>query len=277
MDRKYFTEEQLRHFNSTDWRYLKVHHDEYELEITLSRPEKRNAFTPLMVDEIAFALAYANTSDRIRCVVIRGEGPVFCAGADLMAFHDPTIDGTARSVPVPLQQVTLGDAFAGLYKPCVAQVEGAVLAGGFLIIAGCTFVYSIPEAGFGLPEVKRGLWPMQVMGALMAVVSPRKILEMCITGKSYTAQEACQMGLVTHLSGRENIQGDVRAMVETICGNAPLAIRNGIRAQRKLTTLPESEKYSWLREQLEVLVQSADAREGIAAFKEKRAPDWENR
>ncbi len=108
------------------------------------------------LNEITFALAYAHYNQiEIRCVIIKAEGPVFCAGADLNAFHDPAADQKNQTLPESSEEVRLGDAFANLYKPCIAQVEGSVFAGGFLIICGCTFVVSIPEANFSLTRSKK--------------------------------------------------------------------------------------------------------------------------
>jgi len=272
----FYTEEQLRTFSSREFRYVKVRKDGHILILTLARPDKRNAFTPGMAAEIAYALGYANWDEAIRVVVIRAEGPVFCAGADLNAFLHPE-DSEPGHVPEPTATINLGEAFAGLYKPSIAQIEGSVMAGGFLILAGVTFAYSVPQAEFALPEVKRGLWPMQVMASLSTIIPPRKILEMCITGRTYTAAEACEMGLVTTVIPRERIAEEVMQMAIAIARNAPLAISRGLRAFRHITSETAIQHYRYLQEELNMLLQSEDAREGIAAFKEKREPVWKNR
>nr|WP_295927311.1 enoyl-CoA hydratase-related protein [uncultured Dyadobacter sp.] len=274
---QFYTRDAIQAFDSVRFMYIKTTLAGHIFTLTLSRPEKRNAFTPTMAAEIAFALAYAHYNDDVRCVIVNAEGPVFCAGADLNAFHDPTMDQVNTSLPAPWEEIRLGDAFAALSKPCISQVEGPVLAGGFLIICGCTLVISVPEAVFGLPEVKRGIWPMQVMASLLPVIPQRKILEMAITGRNYSSAEALQMGLLTEVVEREEIASKVGALADQICENAPLAIQKGVQAMRHIQAIPDSEKHSYLKTELDYLLQSEDAREGAKAFAEKRKPVWKNR
>lgn len=171
----------------------------------------------------------------------------------------------------------MGDAFNELLKPCIAQVEGAVLAGGFLLICGCTFVISVPEATFSLPEVKRGIWPMQVMASLLPILPQRKILEMSITGRGYSGREALEMGLITHLADREAIEPAVNALAGDICNSAPLSIQCGMRGLQKIQNLPQSEQHAFLKSELDKLLQTEDAKEGALAFKEKREPIWKGK
>ncbi|WP_254562383.1 enoyl-CoA hydratase-related protein [Dyadobacter diqingensis] len=273
----FFKEEDLRNFDTVRFLYIETSLNGHVFAITLNRPEKRNAFTPTMANEIAFALAYAKVQDTVRCVEIKARGPVFCAGADLNAFHDPSADQKNTTLPEPLQEVRLGDAFSTLCKPCIAQVEGSVFAGGFLIICGCTFVMSIPEANFSLPEVKRGIWPMQVMASLLDIIPKRKILEMSITGKSYSAEEAFHLGLVTQIAGKEVIEEEVNKLANLICSNAPYAIKSGMEALRNLSEIEEGKRHIYLKSQLDKLLESEDAKEGTAAFKEKRTPIWKGK
>lgn len=271
---RFYTEGDVKGFDRVEFMYIKTELENYLFRITLNRPEKRNVFTPTMAEEITFALAYAHYNLKVRCVVLDAEGSVFCAGADLNAFHDSGSDKKNATLPAIREEAKLGDAFAQLLKPAIAQVEGPVLAGGFLLICGCTFVVSVSEATFSLPEVKRGLWPMQVMASLLQIIPPRKILEMSITGKIYSANEAFSLGLVTQLANQETIKEEVQKLAESICSNAPYAIRLGMEAFQALAETPESKRHSYLKSQLDRLLQSEDAKEGTLAFKEKRKPVW---
>ena len=274
---RFYTEGDVRVFDRVQFMYIKTALDNHVFQIILSRPEKRNAFTPTMSEEITFALAYAHYNTEVRCVIVSAEGLVFCAGADLAAFHDTSVDIKNETLPKIREEVKLGDAFAQLLKPCIAKVEGSVLAGGFLIICGCTFVISVNEATYSLPEVKRGIWPMQVMASLIPIIPERKILEMAITGKSYNAAEAYQMGLVTQVVDKDQMTTEVDNLSKIICGNAPYAIQSGMRAFQSLQNIPESEYNSYLKKQLDELLKSEDAKEGTSAFKEKRNPAWKGR
>lgn len=273
----FFKEEDVTKFDTVQFLYIKTSLKGNVFEITLNRPEKRNAFTPTMANEIAFAIAYAENLVEVRCIIIKAEGPVFCAGADLNAFHDPAADQKNQTLPEPIEEIRLGDAFSNLHKPCIAQVEGSVFAGGFLIICGCTFVVSIPEANFSLPEVKRGIWPMQVMASLFDIIPKRKILEMSITGKSYSAEEAKTFGLVTQIVNKEVIEYEVNKLADLICSNAPYAIKSGMEALQNMSDIAENDRHNYLKAQLEKLLKSEDAKEGTAAFKEKRTPIWKGK
>ncbi|SDF22859.1 Enoyl-CoA hydratase/carnithine racemase [Dyadobacter soli] len=274
---RFYTEEDIQAFDNVRFLHIKTAKAGHLFTITLARPEKRNAFTPTMAEEITFALAYAHYEDDIRCVVLKAEGPVFCAGADLNAFHDASANIANVSLPRIHEEARMGDAFNELLKPCIAQVEGPVLAGGFLMICGCTFVFSVPEATFSLPEVKRGIWPMQVMASLAPIMSQRKILEMSITGKVYSGKEALEMGLVTHLAEKERIAEEVNALANQICNSAPLAIQSGMRSLQELRNLPRNEQHKFLKSELDKLLKTEDAKEGALAFKEKREPIWKGK
>lgn len=118
---------------------------------------------------------------------------------------------------------------------------------------------------------------MQVMASLMPIIPHRKILEMAITGKSYTAAEAVEMGLVTNIYEPENIKAEAGNLAEIICSNAPFAIRSGMEAYHNLSNIPEREHHIYLKKQLEKLLDSEDSKEGSLAFKQKRNPVWQGR
>lgn len=276
MRQPFFDTSQIEMFGRVRFNYLTVDEKDFVLTITLNRPEKRNAFHPQMVDEIAFALARAGLDKSIRCLVIKANGPVFCAGADLNSFLEEQ-ESLPRSIPSPTRTVNLGEAFAMLDKPSIAQIEGPVLAGGFLILAGVTFAYATEDAYFSLPEVKRGIWPMQVMASLATLLPARKIMEMCITGKRYTAADTLSMGLLTQVCAKDRIQPEVNQLASSVAENAPLAISSGMRAFRQhISNRSTLESYSALQKELGLLLQSEDASEGIQAFREKRTPKWKN-
>jgi len=272
----YFTENDIASFADVELKLIKTEIKGNLFIITLNRPEKRNAFTPTMVHEIAFALAYANSQSDVWCVLLEAEGPVFCAGMDLNVFQNPTLDISNDKLPEPAMEITLGDAFKSLLKPCIAKVKGDVLAGGFLLIGGCTFVVGTEEVGFSLPEVKRGIFPLQVMASLLKIMPQRKVLEMCILGKKYSAHEAHALGLVTHLSTADKIDSDTEELIQTILAGSPFAIKKGIEAYQNLATIAENEQHQYLINLLQEIRSSVDAQEGILAFKEKRPPVWQN-
>jgi len=273
----FFSLTDLERFNSAAFNFIETEVAGHVFFITLNRPEKRNAFTPVMVNELAFALAYANVQRDIWCVVIKANGPVFCAGMDLTVFHNPSLDTFNKSIPEPLKTVTLGDTFRLMNKPTIAKIEGNVYAGGFLIVGGCTFAVAAEEAEFSLPEVKRGIFPMQVIATLQNFMSPRQALRLCVLGEPFGARAALNFGIVSHVCSRANLDDKLAVLINNILSNSPYAISAGIVTFRALPDIPDYAKSSFLIEQLAKLRQSADAQEGIDAFKQKREAEWQNR
>jgi enoyl-CoA hydratase/carnithine racemase len=272
----FFSPNDTDNFHRVSFNFIETTLDEHLFTITLDRPEKRNAFTPTMVNELGFALAFAQSNKDIWCILIKANGPVFCAGMDLAVFQDPELDKVNKSLPEPKKMVSLGDAFRLLDKPTIAQVEGAVLAGGFLIVGGCTFVVALEETQFSLPEVKRGLFPMQVISTLLTMTSAKEALRMCILADVYDAHQAKTIGLVSHVASKETINDTCRSLIDAIISNSPFAISKGLQAFRALQDIPEYAKFGFLASQLAEIRASDDAQEGISAFKEKRTPQWKN-
>lgn len=273
----FFTESDIQNYSKVSFQLIKTEQEGKLFTITLNRAEKRNAFTPTMLQELAFALAFAHQSQDIWCILIKAEGPAFCAGMDLNVFQNPTLDVQNESLPKPIKEITIGDAFKNLEKPCIAKVEGSVFAGGFLIIGGCSLVVSVEDTLFGLPEVKRGIFPMQVMATLLKIMPQRKAMEMAILGKNYSAKEAFDLGIITHLSTKENIEKDTTTLINSILENSPFAIKKGFEAMNNFQNLPENEQHHYLLGILQEIRESEDAKEGVLAFKEKREPVWKNR
>ena len=269
-----FTEEQLNSLDYT-FAFLEVEHAENVLTITLNRPEKKNALHPVTANELAFALTYAKNNKDVWAVVIKANGDVFCAGADLKAFMTGGGE-TNTTVPKAEGEILLGELFNELYKPCIAQVEGNAFAGAFLLLAGCTQVVAADNIIFGLPEVKRGLFPYQVMASLMQVMPERKVLDWCIQGYNLDGAKAADWGLVTHLAPADKVAETVQGLLETILANSPTAIRMGLEAYQHIRSDDTKEQHSYLRGMLMKTVQTKDAQEGIMAFREKRKPEWKN-
>ncbi|MFN4124151.1 MAG: enoyl-CoA hydratase/isomerase family protein, partial [Flavobacteriales bacterium] len=192
----FYSPQETKDIKNKSFAYLEISIQENILSITLNRPEKRNAMTPQMMNEIVFAIEHAKQNSDVRVVVLRANGTVFCAGADLKAFAGETAEKSS-DIPSPKEKVRLGDTFKHLYKPCIAQVHSDVYAGGFLLIGGCTHVICSSNAKFGLPEINRGLWPFQVMATLTSVVDKRKLLDWCMRGNIIDAQSAMELGIVT--------------------------------------------------------------------------------
>ena len=269
-----YTQEQTSNFTKQNFAYIIVEEKDNVLTITLNRPEKRNAFHAPLANELAYALAYAHYNNAIWCVVLKANGPTFCAGADLKAFAGDDTTEKQSTIPMPKDMVKLGDEFNGLHKPCIAQVHADVYAGGFLMIGGCTHVIAVESAKFGLPEVKRGIFPFQVMATLEPLMSARQLLDLCIRAKILNAKEGQEIGIVSEVVKEENLASRVQELIAEIKEQSPTAIRLGLKAFQEMKTKNADEKHKYLHAMLMQCLQSKDAAEGITAFKEKRKPEW---
>ena len=118
-----------------------------------------------MINEIAFVFQYASYNDNVRALLLKANGDVFCSGLDLKAVSGD-LENNISTVPQPNSKILIAEIFNKLYKPKICQLEGDVYAGGLLLVAGCNYVISLDDLKFGLPEVKRGIFPMQVMESL---------------------------------------------------------------------------------------------------------------
>lgn len=270
-----FNQQDLNKLSDFTFAFLEVEHSDKVLTITLDRAEKKNALHPVTANELAFALTYAKQNKDVWAVVIKANGDVFCAGADLKAFMTGGSE-TNTTVPKAEGEILIGELFCELHKPCIAQVEGDAFAGAFLLLAGCTHVVAADNVIFGLPEVKRGLFPYQVMASLLQVMPERKVLDWCIQGYNLDAQKAADWGLVTHLASADKVAKTVQGLLDTILANSPTAIRMGLEAYQHIRSNDTKAQHSYLRGMLKKTVQTKDAQEGLAAFRDKRAPKWKN-
>jgi len=266
-----YTPEQISSFSEQTFAWLKISEYNHILEIRLNRPHKKNALDPVLLRELSFALEYARTQNSVHLVILGAEGDVFCAGADLKAFMGVTEEHNS-TIPMPEGEVLIGELFRKLCKPCITLIEGNVFAGGFLFLAGSTHVIAAQGIRLGLPEVKRGLFPFQVMAALTELIPARKVLDWCIRGYDLPVDTALEWGLVTQVEDKEKVREAGLALAAEILKNSPTAIRMGLEAYEKISR--KEGTHAYLQGMLMQIIGTKDAREGIAAFREKRDPVW---
>jgi len=266
-----YSPEQTSTIFQQNFAFLNVKEDDHVLTIRLDRAKKKNALHPQMVCEIAYSLCYAHHNKNVWIVVIEAEGNVFCAGADLKAMAG-IIEENDSSIPPAQDEILIGELFNKLYKPTIAKVTGDVYAGGFFFLAGCNIVVSLDTVKFGLPEVKRGLYPFQVMAALLKVMPARKVIDWCIRGYNLPVTEAERFGLVSQISNAENIDTDTQKIIDELKQNSPSAIRLGLESYDYIQ--PSAAEHKYLFDMLQKTISSKDGVEGLRAFREKRKAVW---
>ena len=239
-------------------------------ELTLNRPEKRNALNIPMLE--AFCDAMERTSNRTgqRAVVIRGAGTVFCAGLDLKEATDP--DQRERSAALVRQMLE------SVYScPCVtiAAVQGAALAGGGGLMAACDIALATMESRFGFPEVHRGLVAGLIMTFLRRQLHERHARELLLLGEIIDAERAAEIGLITKAVPTDMLEEVLEAQLAQILKAPPGAVRDTKAWLDALWHHPLAEDLDGAHEVHVKMRSSAEAAEGMAAFIEKRKPHWE--
>ena len=244
--------------------------------LTLNRPEARNALNQTVIRELGAALAQLDGDPEARVVVIRGAGErAFCAGADLKGMFRTGSILEAREQYAGLARVL--EAIPRMRAPVIAQVHGYALAGGCGLAAACDLVIAADDAVFGLPEIKLGLLPLMVLAPILRAAAPRRVLELVLTGRELPASEAMEIGLVTRVVPPGELDRAVGDLARKLAGLSPAALALGKEAYYRALELPYSEALAHLRDLLTIVSQSEDAREGIAAFLEKRPARWQGR
>jgi methylglutaconyl-CoA hydratase len=242
--------------------------------ITINRPDKRNAIHGGVVEGIREGLRRAHAHPGVRVVVLTGAGErAFCAGGDLRPGQGFAFDFSRPRIDYAEMLREAQDATL----PMIARINGACLAGGMGLAAMCDVAVAADHAVFGLPEVRIGLFPMQVLSLLQMLVPPRLVREWALTGESFTAQAAQAAGFVNHVVPAGELDARVQWLVDRIADKSPTAIRRGKAAMRAIGAMSFDEAIAYTEAQIGLLTMTEDAREGLAAFNEKRPPRWTGR
>jgi enoyl-CoA hydratase/carnithine racemase len=244
--------------------------------ITLNRPDVRNALSRTMVQELEAALAAAEADTAARVIVLAGAGDkAFCAGADLKGVGDRGTTLQARESFGGLARIL--ETMSRMRTPVIAQVHGYALAGGCGLAAGCDLVIAAEDAVFGLPEIKVGLLPLMVMAPILRAVGRKRGMLMILSGEPVSAREAFEMGLVSRLVPRADLERETSALAAKLAGFSPTAVALAKEAAATIQDMDYGKSLRYLRELITLVGMSDDAKEGIAAFFAKRPPEWKGR
>lgn len=237
------------------------------LIITINRPEAKNAMNKAASELIAEALDRLDADNDLRVGIVTGAGGTFCSGMDLKGF----LRGETPFVA--------GRGFGGITqkspaKPLIAAVDGYALAGGLEVAIACDMIVANENAKFGIPEVKRGL--AAAAGGLMKLpkkIPPHIAMELALTGDFIDAKRAYELGLVNRVTSGAALDAAIE-LAQTIAGNGPLAVTKSKQVIIESGEWAEADMWQKQTDTLGNLFMTADAREGAAAFAEKRKPNW---
>jgi methylglutaconyl-CoA hydratase len=239
--------------------------------ITINRPEKRNALNEEVIAGIRAGYAQAHADNAVRVIVLTGAGhKAFCAGADLQSGK-----GFAFDLSTP--NVDYADLLRVAHNatlPSIARINGTCMAGGMGLLCMTDLAVAADHVQFGLPEVKVGVFPMQVLSLLQHLAPRRLVREWSIGGEPFSATDAQAAGLLNHVVPASELDAKVEWLIQRIADKSQTAIRRGKYAMRAIESMSFDQAIAHMEGQIALLTMTDDAREGLAAFNEKRKPNW---
>lgn len=253
---------------------IDLQQQDHILTITLNRPQRKNAINAIMSNELIYALDYARQQRSIRVVVLAATGDVFCAGGDLRSMSG-TDDESISNVPKRGEVDDISLRLRHLYKPTIAKIQGAVVAGALLLVCNVTHAIAASNVQFSAPEIKRGIWPFMVMAGLFRLVPKRVGLNFISTGEPIDSATAKAWGLINDVVSLDQLDSQVTELAASLAALAPNTMRLGLQACVKQEDMTFDQALPYLKTQIDACLNSADAKEGISAFLEKRKPHWD--
>ena len=245
--------------------------------LTLNRPERRNALSRAMIATLREELGAMEEDASVRAIILRANGPAFCAGHDLseMTAWRATPDGGAAAFTCLFSECShLMKGIVLHSKPIIAEVDGPAFAAGCQLVASCDLAYASERARFATPGVRIGLFCSTPMVALSRNVSRKHAMEMLLTGDAIEATRAAELGLVNRQVPSNGLRGEVESIARSIADRSPVAIRYGKRAFYNQLEMDLDGAYAEMGRAMAENMLESDAREGIGAFLERREPTW---
>ena len=237
--------------------------------IRLNRPEQRNALSATLVNELGDHLAAAIADPAVRAIVLTGNGPGFCAGADLKNPPGMTTNGRPG--------VTLADVLARIMdspKPVIAAVNGPAFAGGLGLVGAADIVITVDDAPFSFSEVRIGLVPAVISVACLPKLGSHHGMKLFLTGERFSGTRAVEIGFAHRAVPKADLMQAVEEELAMLRLGGPLAMAECKRLVRRMQQLPRDEAFAEAAEWSARMFRSAEGAEGMAAFRDKRPPAW---
>jgi enoyl-CoA hydratase/carnithine racemase len=239
--------------------------------VTLNRPQRRNALSLELMQELIRCFGEIGGNREIRAVILAAAGKVFCSGHDLSEMTGRNINDYRQIFDVCIQ---LMEKIQSIPQPVIAEVQGIATAAGCQLVATCDLVVASDQAAFATPGVKIGLFCTTPMVALSRAVGRKRALEMLLTGDMVDANTAAEWGLVNRVVPASALASESRKLAGRIAEASSLVVSLGKQAYYTQIDLDQSKAYAYAKEVMSMNALAADAQEGISAFLEKRAPCW---
>ncbi len=240
--------------------------------ITLNRPERRNALSLEMMDELMHALRALGEDRDTRVIILAARGPAFSAGHDLHEMTGRALSEYRKIFEVCTRLMT---AIQEIRPPVIARVHGIATAAGCQLVAGCDLAVAADTARFATPGVNIGLFCTTPMVALTRAIGRKRAMEMLLTGTPIDAATAAEWGLVNRVVPEQSLDEAVQALAQRIVKASPLTLQIGKQAFYAQIDLDQPKAYAYAKEVMSMNALTADAQEGIRAFLEKRSPRWQ--
>jgi 3-hydroxypropionyl-coenzyme A dehydratase len=244
--------------------------------VALDQPQTRNALSDALLDDLLAALAAARDDDAVRCVVLTStHDTVFSSGGDLAGFTAER--GIAGRHAANDRYPRVFERIGTLGKPVLCAANGHVLAGALGLALACDLVIAKDAASFGTPEINVGLFPFMIGALIARNVGRKKMTELLLLGERIDAHEAWRLGIVNRVVTADEFEGAVADWAGKLAAKSPLLMKLGKDALYAQQDLSFEDALEYLRGQLTIALETDDAREGVAAFFEKREPRWTGR
>src|SRR6266568_2074609 len=244
--------------------------------LTLNRPEKRNAISTQMIEDLLGALGEAERSPA-RAVIVTGAGKAFCSGMDLDTLSAIAKQSPEQNLADSRRMARMFRALWTFPKPLIAAVNGAAIAGGCGIATLCDFTLAVPDAKFGYTEVKIGFLPALVSVFLIRQIGEKRTRDLLLTGRIIEAAEAKELGLVNEIVPAENLLARSKELADLLIAASPASLS---RAKRLMTSAAAASVDADLERAIlenARIRRTPDFKEGLASFLEKRKPVWQGK
>lgn len=242
--------------------------------ITLARPEVRNAFDDALISELTRAFGVCAAEPAARVVVLSGDGPSFCAGADVNWMRRAGTFTTAENERDAERMARMLRAIDACPRPVVALAHGAAIGGGVGLVAAADIAIAAEGTVFSLAEVKLGILPAVISPYVLRAIGPRNARNLFLTGERFDAREALRIGLVHEVVGAGELEAAGRRKVDALLSSGPEAVGAAKRMIELVTGKSPDEAMPLTVKAISERRASAEAREGLSAFLEKRKPSW---